>query len=251
MNILGKWGKKLLIAGISSFVLDIVFRLIGISFLSDLGGDYINFALIIFGSIGMYLDKNLIEKIDAKDGGTTLQMTQAILEEKKARKIVEWDNNLILEYINQTLEGNKFIIWVKDKKISFGNGFDIYISLNFSLSDELISPTQEITLKDGKKFTQKKHDLAIKKEYSEKVFICGNNLIEDLFEKIIKLEKIGITIFLPENDICVLNILATREQYLKLRDNKVVNIFERLKYFSSNYDFDHKNFIFSEIKPVV
>jgi hypothetical protein len=247
MNFLGKWGKKLLIAGISSFVFEIIFKLMGVTLFDDLGGDYLNFALIALGGLGMYIDSTLrVDVENNKDEGLSPLMAQAILEEKKARKIEEWDNHKILAYLNQTLDSNRFSVWLKSREITIGNEPEIYLRLNFMEMNELISPTQEITLKDGKKYTQNKHELAIKKEYSEKVFLCANNLIEDLFEKIIKLTSLRIRIYFPENR-CILEMQATREQFFSLKNSKTENILERLRFFNLIYDFDNKNFEFKEI----
>lgn len=178
MNFLGKWGKKIFILGLSSLALDFFFYLIGLSFFEDFGGSYINVSITLLGVFGMFIDNKLNPKVKDNEAKFSLIIAEAILEEKKAKKIKDWDNNTVFEYLNQTLVNNKFSIWVKTREIKIGNEFDIYLNINFTGIDELISPTHEITLKDGKKYTQHKHELAIKKEYSEKVFLCAINLIE-------------------------------------------------------------------------
>jgi hypothetical protein len=246
MNFLSKWGKKLLITGITSFIFGIILHLLGVTILDSLGGDFFNFALIGLGGLGMYIDSKLHEDVKKKDDGISVLMAQAILEEKKARKIEDWDSNRILEYLNQLLDGHKFSIWIKSREINISNDFSIDLIINFMEMNELISPVQEITLKDGKKYTQNKHELAMKKEYSEKVFLCPNNLIEELFEKILELQQISIKIYFPDNK-CILKVKANREQFLLLKNSKTEYILDRLKFFNLNNDFDSKNFEFKEI----
>jgi hypothetical protein len=246
MNFLTKWGKKLLITGIASFVFSIILHLMGITILDSLGGDFFNFALIGLGGLGMYIDSKLHIDDKKKDDGISVLMAQAILEEKKSRKIEEWDSKKILEYLNQLLDGQKFSIWVKSREIKISNDFSIDFIINFMEMTEFISPTQEITLKNGKKYTQNKHELAMKKEYSEKVFLCPNNLIEELFEKIIKLQQVNIKIYFSGN-YPVLEVKANREQFMLLKNSKTENILDRLKFFNLYYDFDSKNFEFKNI----
>lgn len=244
MNLLRKWGKKLLITGIVSVLIDMFLRMSSLSFLTDLGGTYLNFAMVALGAAGMYMDKNLNTTIETNDQELSLLINQAIAEEKKDKKIEQWDKDIIIDFLQHKLENNQSTFWIKNKKITVENDFNISLIIVFADKNSLISPTQEIILKDNKKYQQNKHELAIKKEYSEKIFFYTTNIIEEVFEKIIKLEKVVLQAFVPDIHNSILEVSINREMFNKLKLAKTKNNFEKLKFLEAKYNFDSKTFDF-------
>jgi uncharacterized membrane protein YhaH (DUF805 family) len=177
------------------------------------------------------------------------EIVKAIIEEKTAKKVEEWESDdLVGEYINNILGNNRFSSSIKNKEVKIEENYEISLIIYFANKDELIRPIQEISLKNGKKYTQKKHELVMKKEYAEEIFLCANNVIGEFFERLNKLNKIRIKVFVPDNKF-ILDVQVDKKQYSEIKNNSQNNTLDKLKKYNLSYDYDDKAYDFNEIKP--
>lgn len=221
----------------------IVFAVLGFLFFS------------IFLFIKRYKENN--HKIANIANDNSHQLKASLEEELRRKKDLELqrlksgDINIINEVIERIFKSSKFVAWVKDKNYNISNqGKNIYLSLTLYESEEIISKTKEVVLKDGQVYTQNKHELAIRKEYSEKIFNCVYKTIEEIFNNIPTVYKICVNEYIIVEDEykkLILSVLVNRDQYNTVKDNNI-SVIEKLDYFKPNYIFDKKDFTFDEIE---
>ncbi len=176
-----------------------------------------------------------------------------IKKEDEQKKLDLGDRNTTLEVIERLFKSSKLTGWIKSKNYQLYNQKNLYIIINMSGKDDLISSKKDVVLKNGEIYIQNKHYLAIKKEYSEKVFMCAFKVVEEFFNTIPTLYKIYISIYTTEEEkdeqICVLSMEANKDQYNAIKD-KSTNIIEKVDFFQANYSYDTKTYDFKEIEPV-
>jgi hypothetical protein len=219
--------------------------------LSVLG--FLLFSILLF--VKRYKENN--QKLAKIVNDNSHQLKATLEEEIKKKKDLELqklksgDINVINDVIERIFKSSKFVAWVKDKSYNVSNqGKNIYLSLVLYESEEIVSKTKEVILKDGQVYTQNKHELSIRKEYSEKIFNCAYKTIEEIFNNIPTAYKIFIEEYtIVENQYrkLVFTVLANRDQYNTVKDKNNL-IIEKLDYFKPKYVFDKKNFTFDEIE---
>ncbi|GIW23162.1 MAG: hypothetical protein KatS3mg068_2169 [Candidatus Sericytochromatia bacterium] len=214
---------------------------------------FIIFSIVLF--VKRYKENN--QKIANLTTDNSHQLKASLEEELRKKKEIETeklkagDINTINEVIERIFKSSKFVAWVKEKNYNISNkARNIYLSLTLYESEEIISKTKEVILKDGQVYTQNKHELAIRKEYSEKVFNCAYKTIEEIFNNIPTIYKIFINEYIiVENDYkkLVFSVLVNKDQYNTVKNDNISTI-DKLNYFKANYIFDKKNFTFEEIQ---
>lgn len=221
-------------------------------------GAILTFFLVSLGFfVKRYMDnKDKLEKINDKTGSLALQKSlEEELKQKKEeelKKLEAGDRNAINEVIERLFKSSKLGGWVKSKSYQLYNTKTISLIINLSGKEELVNTKKEIVLKSGEVYTQNKHYIAVKKEYSEKVFISGVKIVEELFNTLPLLYKIYISLYLTEEESdkqdCVLSFEVNKDQFRASKN--IQNSIEKVDSFSAIYDYDSKNYVFKEIEPV-
>ncbi|MFN8576216.1 MAG: hypothetical protein U0354_05115 [Candidatus Sericytochromatia bacterium] len=222
-----------------------------------LGGMLAFFLISIAFFVKRYLDnKDKISKIN-REGSNELQRSLEDelrqKKEKELKKLESGDLNTINEVLERIFKSSKLVALIKNRNYKLYNIKNISITVNLSGKDELIDSKKEIVLKTGEVYTQNKHYMAIKKEYSEKVFLSAYRIIEEVFNSVPTIFKVYISLYLTEEEsdkqTCVLSFEVNRDQYkITQSDNKSFK--DKIDTFSPVYDYDIKNYHFNEIEPV-
>jgi len=185
-----------------------------------------------------------------------LMLEEEIKEKKELliKKLKDGDKTVLLELLEQVFKSTKLIGWVKSKTFSLHKDKSVSVIVNLFEKNILIETEKEITLKSGQIHKQKKHEIVIKKEYSDKVFNLAYRVIDEIFQNIPTLYKIYLSEYIPqdESSICVLSFEVNKDQYraIKEKADKENNFSSLINYFNPNYDFDSKNFDFKEVEPI-
>lgn len=207
--------------------------------------------------IKRYIDnKDKLNKIN--DKASTIALQKSLEDELRAKKEEETKKleagNIatINEVIERLFRSSKLGGWVKSKTYNLYNPKTLSLIVNLSGKDELVNSKKEIVLKSGEIYTQNKHYIAVKKEYSEKVFVSALKIIEELFNSLPTLYNIYLSIYLTEEEsdkqLCVLSLEANRDQFRTLKESS--NPVEKIETFSPIYNYDSKNYEFKEIEPI-
>lgn len=207
--------------------------------------------------IKRYIDnKDKLNKIN--DKASTIALQKSLEDELRAKKEEETKKleagNIatINEVIERLFRSSKLGGWVKSKTYNLYNPKTLSLVVNLSGKDELVNSKKEIVLKSGEIYTQNKHYIAVKKEYSEKVFVSALKIIEELFNSLPTLYNIYLSIYLTEEEsdkqLCVLSLEANRDQFRTLKESS--NPVEKIETFSPIYNYDSKNYEFKEIEPI-
>ncbi|MBC7473142.1 MAG: hypothetical protein H7263_02535, partial [Candidatus Sericytochromatia bacterium] len=176
-----------------------------------------------------------------------------IKKEDEQKKLDLGDRTTTLEVIERLFKSSKLTGWIKSKNYQLYNQKNLSIIINMSGKDDLINSKKDVILKNGEIYTQNKHYLSIKKEYSEKVFMCSYKVVEEFFNTIPSLYKIYISIYTTEEEkdeqLCVLSMEVNKDQYNSIKD-RTSGIIEKVDFFQANYSYDTKTYDFKEIEPV-
>jgi hypothetical protein len=244
-------GLYLILFGAGSFILNLIgmeFKLLMIlDLLGPTTGIIIKLLLIIVGAGLIFAEAKINNARLTKSLDFSNEMAKAIAEESKLKNIDEWNIGYIETFIRDLFSMKLYLNWVREKQFTISENNEIYLKIYFTDKDKLIDKTQEITLKNGKKYTQKKHDLLINKEYSEQLFSFTDSITEDLFEKISKLNNLKIQLFLFDSGTNILDIEVSRDMYNQQKAKKLVDSKEKLNLYTAKYNFDAKNYEFSPI----
>ncbi len=228
---------------------------------------FVNFLVLgsilafFFASLAFFIKRYLDNKdkiVKINDKTSTLELQKSLEDELKQKreqelkKLDAGDKNTINEVTERLFKSSKLGGWVKSKSYKLHNTKTMSIIVNLSGKDELVNTKKEIILKSGEIYTQNKHYIAVKKEYSEKVFVSALKIVEELFNSIPTLYKIYISLYLTEEEsekqFCVLSFDVNKDQ---LRASREISGFsEKVDSFSAIYDYDSKNYEFKEVIPV-
>lgn len=207
--------------------------------------------------IKRYIDnKDKINKINDKASTLALQKSLEdelrVKKEEETKKLEAGNISTINEVIERLFRSSKLGGWVKSKTYNLYNPKTLSLIVNLSGKDELVNSKKEIVLKSGEIYTQNKHYIAVKKEYSEKVFVSALKIIEELFNSLPTLYNMYLSIYLTEEEsdkqFCVLSLQANRDQFRALKESN--NPVEKIETFSPIYNYDSKNYEFKEIEPI-
>lgn len=221
-----------------------------------IGGMLAFFLISIAFFVKRYLDNK--DKISNLNKENTHELQKSLEDELKAKKEKELkklesgDLNTINEVIERLFKSSKLAALIKTRNYKLYDTKNISIIATLSDKDDLIETKKEIVLKTGEVYTQNKHYVAIKKEYSDKVFMSAYKITEEVFNSIPTIYKIYMTLNLPEeNDkqICVLSFEVNRDQY---RASQSLNrdFKGKIDSFNAIYDYDLKNYHFNEVQPI-
>jgi hypothetical protein len=216
---------------------------------------FIIISFIIFGK--RYKEnKERLQRISLENDHELKRKLEEEVREKREeelKKLEAGDKNTIIEVLDRLFKSSKLAGWVKSQTFHLHNNKTISIIVHISGQEDLVNSKKQITLKTGEVFTQNKHYLAIKKEYSEKVFQCAYKVVEESLTNIPTLYKIYISEYINEEEkdkpICVLSMEVNKDQYRAVKD-KNTNVIEKLDFFKAKYNYDTRNYDFQEIEPV-
>lgn len=222
-----------------------------------LGSVILFFLISIAFFIKRYLDNK--EKFKSINQENTHELKRSLEDELKKKKEEELkklesgDTKTINEVIERLFKSSKLGGWVKSQNYKLYNPKNISLVVNLSGKEELVNTKKEITLKSGEVYTQNKHYIAVKKEYSEKVFMSAYKIIEEIFTAIPTIYKVYLSLYLTEEEsekqYCVLSFVANRDQFRAI-STKNNSVMEKIDSFSPTYDYDAKNYDFKEIEPI-
>jgi hypothetical protein len=202
------------------------------------------------------------EKLDRISSENTLELKKSLEEEvrqkreEELKRLEAGDKATITEVLDRLFKSSRLAGWVKSKTFNLHNSKSISIIVYVSGREELVNTQKEITLKTGEVYKQNKHYLAVKKEYSEKVFQCAYKILEEAFTNIPTLYKIYISEYISitddekDNPVCVLSMEANKDQFRSVMDKNSNNPLERISMFNAKYNYDGKNYDFQEVDPV-
>lgn len=221
-----------------------------------IGGMVLFFLISIAFFVKRYLDnKDKISNINKENTSVLQRDLEDELrakKEKELKKLESGDLNTINEVIERLFKSSKLAALIKSKNYKLYDTKKISIIATLSEKDELIESKKEIVLKTGEVYTQNKHFVAIKKEYSDKVFMSAYKIVEEIFNSIPTIYKIYMNLNLPEDNdkqICVLSFEVNRDQFRAAQ--KINKDFKnKIDTFNAVYDYDSKNYQFSEVQPV-
>lgn len=226
--------------------------------------------IILIGSVVLFIgvafffflkrfteNKDKLKKISQDN---VIRISDNLDEELKKKKDEEnkklEDGNLdtIREVVERTLKSSKIVGFIKDQKYNLHDNTKISFLINLSEKDDMVQAQKEITLKNGEILTQNKHYLVIKKEYSDKVFLCAYKIIEEIYNNMPTMFRIWINIHIrDENEedksICVLSLEVTRDDYKSVK-NKNIPVMQKIDSFNAKYKYDAKNYDLFEIEPL-
>jgi len=191
-----------------------------------------------------------------KETELKLQIEEEIKKKKEEllKKLKVGDKTVLLELLEQIFKSTKLISWVKSKNFSLHRDNSISIIVNLFEKEAIVETEKEIVLKSGQIHKQIKHELVIKKEYSDKVFTLAYRIIDEVFQNIPTLYKIYISEYIPQNEtsICILSLEANKDQYrvIKEKVNSSSNFMTIINHFNPKFNFDAKNYDFKEIEPI-
>jgi hypothetical protein len=222
-----------------------------------LGGMLAFFFVSVAFFVKRYLDNkdkiNSITKENSHELKRSLEDELREKKEKELKKLESGDVRTINEVIERIFKSSKLAALVKTRNYKLYNPKNISLIINLSGKEDLVDSKKEIVLKSGEVYTQNKHYVAIKKEYSEKVFMSAYKIIEEVFNSIPTIYKIYISLYLTEEEsdkqICVLSFEVNRDQFRTVQ-NTNQNFKEKLDVFTPIYDYDMRNYTLSEIQPI-
>ncbi len=175
-------------------------------------------------------------------------------KEEELKKLESGDKETISFVFERLFKSSKLAGWVKSQTFNLHNSKSISVIVHLSGKEELVSTQKEIKLKTGEVYTQNKHYLAVKKEYSEKVFLCAYKVVEEAFTNIPTLYKMYISEYITEeesdNPMCVLSMEVNKDQYRTIKEKNLNNAIDIISYFNANFNYDNKNHIFQEVEPI-
>lgn len=200
--------------------------------------------------------KDKLEKISIESvGGLKSDIEEEIRKkrEDELKRLESGDIKTIREIIDRTFKSSKLSGWVRSQNYKLYNSKNLSLIVNISGKEELVNTKKEIVLKSGEVYTQNKHYLAVKREYSEKVFQCAYKVVEEVFTNIPTLYKIYLSEYInheeTDSPVCVLSLTVSRDQYRTVKDDNK-DIKAKLDYFGAIYDYNAKDYDFSEVEPV-
>lgn len=219
----------------------------------------VGFVLAFFiGSVALFIrrfqaNKAKIRKIGVEDNPTLkyeLERELKLKREEELKKLQSGDKDTIMEVIDRLFKSSKLAGLIKSKNFNLYNQKNIAFIINLTPKEELVDDKKEITLKNGEVYTQNKHYLAVNKEYSEKVFLSGFKVVEEVFNTIPTIYKMYISVYETVDSLqkCILSFEVNRDQYNAISHKN--NIMEKLDFFKAKHNYDQKNYIFNEVEPV-
>lgn len=202
-------------------------------------------------------NKDKIKKISQDN---VIKLSDNLDEELKKKKdeetlkLEEGNTDTIREVVERVLKSSKIVGFIKDQTYNLHDKTKISFLINMSGKDDMVEAKKHIILKNGEILTQNKHYLVIKKEYSEKVFLCAYKIIEEMYNIIPTVFRIWVNIHISdENDenksVCVLSVEATRDDYKSVK-NRNISVIQKIDTFNAKYNYDTKNYDLFEIDPI-
>lgn len=184
-----------------------------------------------------------------------LEVELKVKKEKELKELEKGDLSVIKEVIERLFKSSKLTSFVKSKNFILYDKSKVSITITLSDQEDIIDSEKQITLKNGDLYTQKKHYLAIKKEYSEKTFICAYKTIEEIYNSIPTIFRIYLNIKLSKKDdeteteVYVLSLDLTRDDYNSVKDQKL-DFTQKIDTFKNKYNFDIRLYELFEIEPL-
>ncbi|MEK7433417.1 MAG: hypothetical protein AABZ74_09820 [Cyanobacteriota bacterium] len=184
-----------------------------------------------------------------------LEVELKIKKEKELKELEKGDLSVIKEVIDRIFKSSKLAGFIKTQNFILYDKSKVSITINLADQEDIIDSEKQITLKNGEVYTQKKHFLAIKKEYSEKTFICAYKAIEEIYNSIPTIFRIYLNIKLSKKDetdeknIYVLSLDITKDDYNSVKNKKLEHI-QKIDTFKNKYNYDLKLYELFEIEPL-